>query len=302
MRSQLVYGLVIGATVFWGANFELAGPVLADLPPLWAAALRFLLGAMIMFMIARVRKEDLVSAARAHFGVYLLLGLVGIGAFNLFFFYAMEDTSAVNAALIMATNPLLTTLLAALVLGERPNARHLFGLPLALLGVTIVISGGNPQRLLNLHIARGDILMLLANTAWAIYNILVRRLMPARSALTNTTLVMTAGAAVLFIVALSTGGALHLPGVKAGTALILMTLGGTVLAYLFWNTAIARLGAGHTALFLNLVPVFAMLIGITLGSVPSLPQFAGGILVMSGISLSMLPKRQPALRQETCKG
>ena len=295
MKPYTIYALVTASTLFWGANFVLAGPVLADLPPLWAAALRFVLGATVMFAIARVRSEDLLAPARAHAWVYVLLGTVGICAFNLMFFYAMRSTSAVNAALIMATNPLLTTLLAAVLLGERPNARHLAGLPLALFGVTVVISSGDLHRLIGLHVDRGDLLMLGANLAWAFYNVLGRRYMPKRSSIANTTLVMSAGAVLLLLVAISSGATPHVPGLKAGLALAMMTVGGTVLAYLFWNTGIARLGAGHTALFLNLVPVFAMLIGIVIGAIPTLPQLIGGLLVISGISLSMLPKRRLAI-------
>lgn len=295
MKSQTVYAMVIASAFFWGANFVLAGPVMVDLPPLWAAALRFMLGALLMFIFARSRGEDLAGPARSHAWVYLLLGAVGIGAFNLLFFYALKDTSAVNAALIMATNPLLTTLLAAVLLGERASARHLAGLPLALVGVTVVVSAGNLHHLAALHIARGDLLMLGADLAWAFYNVLGRRYMPKGSAIANTTLVMSAGAALLFVVALSSGSLPHMPGVKASLALAMMTVGGTVLAYLFWNTGIARLGASHTALFLNLVPVFAMLIGSISGVLPTMPQLIGGVLVISGISLSMLPKRRLAI-------
>ena len=295
MKARTVYTMVTASAFFWGANFVLAGPVLADLPPLWAAALRFVLGALIMFGIARWRGEDLASPAHSHAWVFLLLGAVGIGAFNLLFFYALQDTSAVNAALIMATNPLLTTLLAAAFLGERASARHLAGIPLALLGVTVVVSGGELHRLTTLHDARGDLLMLGADLAWACYNVIGRRYLPKGSPIANTTLVMSAGAVLLLIVALSSGSLPHLPGLKATSALAMMVVGGTVLAYLFWNTGIARLGAGHTALFLNLVPVFAMLIGSITGVLPSMPQLIGGVLVISGISLSMLPKRRLAL-------
>lgn len=292
MNPVTVYTLVSFSALFWGANFVLAGPVLADLPPLWAAASRFVLGTLLMFAISRARQQKLLGPARAHAGVYVLLGSLGICAFNVLFFYALRTTSAVNAALIMATNPLLTTLLAALLLGERPNLRQLAGLPLALFGVTVVISGGQLHHLLGLHIDHGDLLMLGANLAWAFYNVFGRRYMPKHSSLTNTTLTMSAGALLLLIVATSSSAIPHMPGSKAMLALAMMTVGGTVLAYLFWNTGIAVLGAARTALFLNLVPVFAMLISIVIGTVPTLPQLIGGMLVIGGISLSMLPRRQ----------
>jgi drug/metabolite transporter (DMT)-like permease len=295
MKPYATYALVTASAFFWGANFVLAGPVLADLPPLWAAALRFVLGALLMYGFARWRGEDLAGPARSHAWVFLLLGAVGIGAFNLLFFSAMQSTSAVNAALIMATNPLLTTLLAAVMLSERASARHLAGIPLALVGVAVVVSGGELHRLTTMHDTRGDLLMLGADLAWAFYNVLGRRYLPKGSSIANTSLLMSAGAVLLLIAAMSSGGMPHVPGLKAALALSMMVVGGTVLAYLFWNTGIARLGAGHTALFLNLVPVFAMLVGIISGVLPTMPQLIGGMLVIGGISLSMLPKRRLAI-------
>ncbi len=294
MNNGTVYLMVVVATAFWGANFVLAGPVMADLPPLWAAALRFLLGTAAMLALSGWRRESLLAPLRRNAGVYLLLGLVGIGGFNLLFFYALQSTSPANAALIMATNPLLTAFIAALVLGERPTPRHLAALPLALVGVTVVIAGGSLARLESLQVAHGDLLMLGADLTWAFYNVLGRRYMPAGSAVANTTLVMAAGAALLLAAAMIDGGHFTVPGATAFSALAVMALGGTVLAYLFWNTGIAHLGAGRTALFLNLVPVFAMLTGALGGSRPTPVQLVSGALVISGVTVAMLPRRLPA--------
>jgi drug/metabolite transporter (DMT)-like permease len=64
------------------------------------------------------------------------------------------------------------------------------------------------------------------------------------------------------------------------------------LAYLFWNTGIARFGAGRTALFMNLIPVFAMLTAALMGQLPNLAQIMGGVLVISGVALAMVPQRK----------
>lgn len=291
-----VYPLITLSALFWGANFVLAGPVLADLPPLWAAALRFLAAAGLLTAYAAWRGADLIGLARRHGGVYLLLGLVGVAAFNLLFFHAMQTTSADNGALIMATNPLLTTLLAAAFLGERPGRRHLAALPVALAGVAVVIGQGDPGRLLALRVAPGDLQMLAANLAWALYNVLGRRYLPKKAPLAGTALVMLAGAGILLAVALAGDAPAALPGARAGLALALMAVAGTVLAYLFWGMGLERLGAGRTSLFLNLVPVFAMLIGGALGEPPTAAQLAGGALVLGGVTLAMLPGRfSPAL-------
>ncbi len=295
MGNSRVYLLVALSAFFWGANFVLAGPVLVDLPPVWAAAMRFLLAAALMLGIALARREALRDLAIRHAGTYLMLGLVGVAAFNLLFFKALQTTSASNGALIMATNPLLTALLAAPLLGERPGARQLAALPIALAGVAVVIAHGDLSRLLGWQITTGDGLMLAANLAWALYNVFSRRSMPAASPVANTALIMVAGAAILVAAALGGDAAVVMPGAKALLALVTMVVGGTVLAYLFWGIGIQHLGAGRTAIFLNLVPVFAMLIGAGLGSAPTAAQLVGGMLVLGAVSLTMLPSRRLAL-------
>ena len=295
MGILTVYLLVTISAFFWGANFVLAGPILADLPPLWAAAIRFLLGAALMFIIAGARKEKMLGLLKRHAPIYLLLGCVGITGFNLFFFYALQSTSANSAALIMATNPLLTALLAIGLLGERLTARHLVALPVALIGVAVVISQGDMNKLASLSFAHGDLLMLAANLSWAMYNVLVRRYMPQGSSIVNTSWVMAAGAILLVSVALGSGTHVSALDEKASIAMLVMVVGGTVLAYLFWSIGIARLGAARTSIFLNFVPVFAMLVGVFLGSFPTSAQVFGGVLVLGGVTISMFPPRRLAV-------
>ncbi len=294
MGNTNLYLLVTTAVFFWGANFPLAGFVLSDLPPLWAAALRFVLGAALVFAIAGARREKILAPLSRHFGTYLMLGVVGIVAFNIFFFYALRYTSANNAALIMGTNPLFTAVLAALILRERITLRHLVALPVALGGVAIVVTQGKLGSLAALDLSVGDALMLGADLFWALYNVLCRRHMPAGSPLVNNGWIMAAGAAVLLAVALGSGAPLAPLGAKASAAMAVMTIGGTVLAYLFWNTGLVRLGAARTALFINLVPVFAMLVGAVFGTSPSPAQLAGGLLVLGGVTIAMAPIRRAA--------
>jgi len=295
MSVFVVYLLVTATAIFWGANFVLAGPILAVLSPQWAAAFRFMLGALLMFAISGMRREDLFGLLRRNASAYLLLGFVGITVFNLLFFYGLQTTSANNAALIMGLNPLLTTLLAAAFLGEKPSVRHLIALPVALVGVAIVISHGSFHKLLALHIAHGDLLILIASLSWAIYNVMVKRYMPKGSSIVNTTWILVAGAIFLTVIAISNGDHIGTPDLKAVIAMAAMVICGTILAYLFWGIGIERLGAARTAIFLNLVPVSAMLMSAALGTPPTAAQLIGGLLVVGGISITMIPqRRQPA--------
>ncbi len=302
MGSANSYGLAALSALFWGANFNLAGPVLADMPPSQAAAARFILATVIMVAVTITRREGMamLGIARRH-GLRLgLIGVVGIAGFNILFFDAMRTTSAINGSLVMATNPLLTALLAAVMLGERLPRRQVAALPVAFLGVATVILGGGSAE--GFHAGWGDLEMLAANLAWALYNVLARKLTPPGPQFANVTIVMGAGAAVLTLAALIGGGPAAVPGPGAAAALLTMVVLGSVLAYLFWSIAITRLGAGRTALFLNLVPVFATVIASLGGDSPNHGQLAGGAVVIAAVAYAMLPARRPVggcLKEET---
>src|SRR6267378_8557377 len=105
MALLTTYILVALAAILWGASFNLAKPVLAELHP--AGADRYLIAAAIMLAITCIKGEP---PPWRHFKAYLILGLIGVFGFNLFFFLGLASTSPVNGALIMALNPLLTSL------------------------------------------------------------------------------------------------------------------------------------------------------------------------------------------------
>lgn len=277
--------MVALAAVLWGANFNLAGPVVAELHPLAGATGRFALAALVLLGLAAWRRER-VPLVR-HAGTYAALGIIGIAGFNVPFFYAMETGSAVNGALIMATNPLVTALLSALLVHERLTRAQRLALPLALAGVAAVVLGGGAT----LRLGSADALILFANLCWAAYNVLGRWAMPPASGLANTAAIMTMGAVALGAVTLAAGAPLALPGPKAGAALLVMAVGGSALAYLFWNAGLARLGAARTALFLNLVPVATMVIAAAGGTWPGPAQLIGGAVVLAAVSLALWPVR-----------
>ena len=293
MGTMNSYGLAALAALFWGANFNLAGPVLADMTPMAAAAGRFILAALIMLAITLARGEGwaVLDTARRHGPRLGLIGIVGIAGFNSLFFDAMRTTSAVNGALVMATNPLLTAVLATLMLGERLPRRQIAALPLALLGVATVILGGGSAG--EIRAGWGDLEMVGADLAWALYNVLARKLTPPGPQFANVTIVMTAGAAAPALTAVIGGAPPALPGPTAGAALLVMAVFGSVLAYLCWSIAITRLGAGRTALFLNLVPVCAAVIASLQGDPPNPGQLAGGAVVLVAVAYAMMPSRRP---------
>lgn len=268
------------AAVFWGANFNLAKPVVAELGPYIAGASRYILAGVLMVLIVQIRKE---SVPIRYWKQYLTLGIVGVFGFNLFFFLGMETTSAINGALIMALNPLLTGILGYLILKERPSNRQMIAFPVGVIGVTIVVLGAGAH----LEISIGDIYIFVANLSWALYNVLVRKMIPRDvSGIANTAGIMTVGAIALSVLAVSQGGQFTLPTFPTSIALIIMTVFGSVLAYLFWNSSITKIGPSKAAMFLNLVPVTSMIIAAIESHPPNHAQLIGAALVIGAVTFS----------------
>ena len=282
----MTYLLTALAAIFWGANFNLAKPVVAEMHPYIAASSRYLMAAAIMLAITYYLGE---RVPLRHFKTYVILGLIGVFGFNLFFFLGMQNTSAVNGALIMALNPLMTSLFAYFLMRQKPSLRQTIAFPIGLLGVGIVVLGAGAR----LQIATGDIFILSACASWALYNVYVRKLMPTdTSGIASTAGIMTVGAIALTLVALVSGEHFIIPSLHAGSALLIMTVCGGVLAYLFWNAGIAKHGAAKTAVYINLVPVASMVIAAIEGTPPNHAQLIGGILVIGAVTFASLPEKQ----------
>jgi len=280
MNYFKTYWMATMAAIFWGANFNLARPVIAEMGPYVAGASRYVLAAAVMLLIAQTRKE---AVPLQHWKAYLTLGVVGVFGFNLFFFLGMETSSAINGALIMALNPLLTAVLGYVILRDKPSKQQLIAFPVGIAGVAIVVLGAGAQ----LTIALGDIYILIASLNWALYNVLVKKMMPKNvSGIANTAGIMTVGALALTMAAMMHGDHFVIPTMHAGSALLMMSLGGGVLAYLFWNASISSLGPSKAAIFMNLVPVTTMVIAAFEHVPPNHAQLLGAMLVISAVTFS----------------
>lgn len=270
------------AAILWGANFNLAKPVLAEMSPYLAGASRYTIAAIVMILIARFSQA--VIPLR-EWKAYLTLGIVGVFGFNLFFFLGMAHSSAINGALIMALNPLLTAILSYFILGERPKLAQLLAFPVGIAGVAIVVLGAGAEW----TIATGDLYIMIASLNWAVYNVLVKKMMPKQvSGIASTAGIMTVGALALSLAAACNGSPLVMPTAHAGLALLIMALGGGVLAYLFWNASIKHLGPAKAAIFMNLIPVTTMVIAAFEHVPPTQGQLFGAVLVISAVSFSAL--------------
>jgi uncharacterized membrane protein len=129
---------LIAAAILWGTSFVAAKVVLADLPPVAVAFLRFAIAAVVLVPIAcRGGRRPALGVQPA------LLGLTGVTLFFLCQNAGLRQASAAHATLILGGGlPVLTALLAACCLDERPTRRQLIGLACSLMGV-IAVAGAD---------------------------------------------------------------------------------------------------------------------------------------------------------------
>lgn len=143
--------------------------------PQAALLLRWLLALAVMtpFVLpAVIRHRDEI---RRQWPKLALLGLLGMGLWQGLAYVAAETTTATNMGILAAMVPLLTVLLSALILREPPTLGGVLGGVLAFVGVTVLLGRGNPLSLLQLQVALGDALMVVAATCYALYGVMLKR-------------------------------------------------------------------------------------------------------------------------------
>ncbi|NQX27228.1 DMT family transporter [Microbacteriaceae bacterium VKM Ac-2854] len=276
---------LLAATLFWAGNYIVGVAAVAEIPPLSLVLLRWAFAVLPLFAIAqlieRPRWRELLRAWRWH----LLLSVLGMLGYTLFLYAALQFTDAFNASLINAFNPALITLAAVIFLRERLTRTAVLGIIVALVGVLVVLSGGDVGRLLSTGFGTGDLLMIGAILAWTAYTIVGRR-GPRLPPISSTA--VQAGFAVLVMlpVVLFTGG-LVLPSTSGGWgALVFIAIFPSVLSYVLWNRALTVIPPARAGVFLNLITVFTALFTVLAGHPFTLAQIVGGVIVIAGVAVA----------------
>lgn len=284
MQSPSLFLKLVLTTFFWAAVFHVAKYAVATVSPLYAGTWRFVGAAAVLLPLVAMREGWSLVALRRNAPALLLMSVVGVLGFNLGLFYGLRQTSAVNGALIMAFNPALTVALSALLNREPVSSRQLLGLLLGLAGVMVVVSHGSWHTLASLSFSLGDLLVLLGSLGWAAYSVIPKRFVHGLSTLQVTGSTIAGGAMLMAVCAAAAApDFLQPPSLPIAAAVAFMSLFGSVLAYMWWNQGVQALGAASVAIFINLVPIFAAVIGLMLGQEITWAQIVGAALVISGV-------------------
>ncbi len=290
--------LALLVAVLWGLNFVAIDLGLhpadgAEVPPLLFVALRFAL--VVLPWIFFIRKPDISWTAIIGVGLFM-----SAGQFGLLYLAISLGMPAGLASLVLQAQVLLTVLLAALFLGDRPRPIQLAGLALGALGLLVVALGRSAVApLLPL------VVVLAAALSWAVGNVIARR---ARAA-SGLGLVVWSGAVVpLPLLGLSlvvdgpaaVGDALvHLQPVTIASALYTAALA-SLVGYGIWNHLLAVYEPASVVPFTLLVPVVGMgAAWLVLAEVPSAVEVLGAVVLLAGVATALARPRRVRHHRDT---
>jgi drug/metabolite transporter (DMT)-like permease len=298
----MIYLGLILTMLFWGGTF-IAGRILAKtVPAADAAFFRFVLAAAALAFLTRLIDGHLRPPPRNQLVGLLLLGLTGVFGYNLCFFTGLKYIEAGRAALIIALNPLAIAIGAVLLYGERLTPLQCFGLFTSLVGAMLVISNGDPTLLFSGGFGWGETAILGCVIAWAAYSLIGRTVLKSMTPLAAVFYSALFGSVLLFPATLL-DGTLPVPGsYTAADWLSLSFLGifGTAAGFTLYYRAITKIGAARSSVFINLVPLFSILLAwIFLAETINVSVLIGGVILMTGVYLTNKRPTHKLMKNDT---
>jgi len=286
------------ATVLWAGN-AIAGRVLVgSISPITLSAVRWGLAALMLLPLGwRVLKPS--SALWQNKGRFLVLGLLGVGSYNVLLYLALQTSTAINVTLIGASMPIWMLFIGAVFYKVKPTLLQLVGAVVSLIGVTVVLTRGEPTSLLSMQVVKGDLLIMLATILWAFYSWMISR--PGKSTerqwpwaefLMAQVLIGFMWTMLFEGAEIATGHAFIQLNYWTGALIIFVAIGPSLIAYRCWGLGVNGAGPTVAAFFANLIPLFtALLSAAILGDPPQLFHGLAFALIVIGILVSSTAKR-----------
>ena len=290
------YALLTLTALFWAGNSVIGRAFRDEIPPIafsfyrWSIALVILLP-WVVRPLMRQRRVILV-----HWKVMIFLSVLGVPTYNTINYAALHTTTATNSALINSACTVMIIAVNYVMFKVRGTGRQWAGLAVSLAGVLVIVSRGDPHALLGLELVRGDMLLLVAALSWAVYTACLRWLPRELEQLTFAGASILIGVVVLAPLyvweASRAAPVVFTPAVIA--AILYAGIFPSVLAVLFWNKAVADVGANRAGQFMNLVPAFGIALAVIfLGEALEVFHVAGAAIIFTGIYLATA-KMQPS--------
>ncbi|MGX5734654.1 DMT family transporter [Bosea thiooxidans] len=277
LDPTLVFTVAFTVTA-WASSFPAIRAGLAGFGPSEMAALRFALAGTpaALFLIATRAKLP----ERADIWRFLVGGVIFIAGYALLLNFGQRVVPAGPAAFIINTNPIMTAVLAMLILGERFSLTAWLGTTLSFAGIGVIALGKG----LDVEIGLSVLLILGAAFCNAITTVvqkpLFARYKPLHVAAWNQAI---GGFVLLPFLPAAIAQAQVAPALSFWSVVYLAAVP-SLIAYGTWAITLSRLPAARAANFQYCVPPMATLMGfLWLGEVPTLFGIVGGAMALAGV-------------------
>jgi drug/metabolite transporter (DMT)-like permease len=200
---------------------------------------------------------------KAHAGLIVLLGILQVVSSAVLIF-GLNFTTAVNGSLINAAQPALTAIPAWFLVRDRLSPGQGLGILFAFVGVAFMITRGDLAVLTQLSFNNGDLLAVIAVAGWSSYVPLLHRL-PREIGLTTSLFLILFSGSLCLIPAYVIEALYFRPmPFTAFSVTVVVTLGIIISAFsvLLWNASVRAVGPNRAVIFLNLIPVFGVVMAI----------------------------------------
>ena len=294
--QQLNYSTIfylLTATALWAGNAISGRVLVGSISPITLSAVRWGLAALLLLPLGwRVFTPG--SALWRNKKRFLLLGLFGVGSYNVLLYLALQTSTAINVTLIGASMPIWMLFIGAVFYQVKPSFLQMIGAVVSLLGVGIVLTRGDLTALLSMEMVVGDLLIMLATILWATYSWMLSR--PGSS--TERQWPWAEFLMAQVTVGLLWTGFFDSFEIAAGNAfidlnwwtaslIVFVAIGPSLIAYRCWGLGVNGAGPTVAAFFANFIPLFtALLSAAMLGEPPQLFHGLAFALIVAGIVIS----------------
>lgn len=279
---------IVASCLFGGAVVATRKAV-GDFSPLNLALLRWLIGGVVLGAALALIRPGALRIPRAELPRIALLGLLLYGLFPLFFNTALTYTTASRGAVVLALMPLFTAIIGAWLGSERLTSRQWIGVALSIGGIGVVFAESGLGLEGGRDALAGNGLMVGAALMGAIYAVLAKPVFLRLGTAPVTAWAMLFGAAALLLPALVrdvTGQVSEAPN-QSNLLVLYLAVPAGALGYFLISFALSRLSPTQTALYINLNPLFAIVLATLLLDESITWWFVAGlVIVIAGLILA----------------
>ncbi len=259
------YLLLAMTTLFWAGNAIAGKFAVGEIDFITLTFFRWMLASLCLLVFAWRQVVRDRATIRQNIVYLFALGAIGFTGFNLCMYWALNYTSVVNVVIEQAAIPVLIMVFNFLAFRLGVRVLQVVGLFMAVVGVVVTVTRGDPADLLQGGVNQGDAIMMMAALCYALYSIGLRwrPKMHWKSFLFSLMFSALLVSTVAWIVFISING-FATPSVKGMSLVLYVGLFPSLLSQLFYVRGVELIGANRAGLFINLVPIFGSLLAILL--------------------------------------